>query len=88
MREMPIYEFECQNCLKRFDVLVSYHSSPIKECIYCHSAAIKKMPSLSSFQLKGSGWYLTDYKKTANREPVSKESKKAAATETKTKHGS
>ena len=61
---MPIYEYRCLKCGKTFEALQSVSAEPISKCIYCQGKA-KKIVSRSSFQFKGKGWYLTDYKKKA-----------------------
>ena len=65
---MPLYEYQCDKCKKKFEVLQKISSEPLSECIYCRGS-VKKLISLSSFQFKGSGWYITDYKdnKKANK---------------------
>ena len=62
MVTMPIYEYECLNCKKKFEVLQKISSEPLQTCIYCQGL-VKKLISASSFHFKGSGWYITDYKK-------------------------
>jgi putative FmdB family regulatory protein len=59
---MPIYEYKCSKCGKTFEALQSIKAESITKCIYCQGRT-KKIVSLSSFQFKGSGWYITDYKK-------------------------
>ncbi|MCU0275338.1 MAG: zinc ribbon domain-containing protein [Acidobacteria bacterium] len=59
---MPIYEYKCLKCGKTFEALQSVSAEPIAKCLYCRGRA-RKIISVSSFQFKGSGWYLTDYKK-------------------------
>lgn len=59
---MPIYEYRCSKCGKTFETLQSISADPLSKCIYCQGR-VKKIVSVSSFQLKGSGWYITDYKK-------------------------
>jgi putative FmdB family regulatory protein len=57
---MPIYEYYCKKCDKTFEHFQKI-SDPVKtECKVC-SGKLKKLVSLSSFHLKGSGWYVTDY---------------------------
>ena len=58
---MPLYEYKCKNCNKTFEVLQKINSEPLEKCIHCNGK-VEKLISASSFQLKGSGWYLTDYK--------------------------
>jgi len=58
---MPIYEYECKSCNKIFEELQSFGDEDLKKCPYCNKKKVKKLISLSSFQLKGDGWYSTDY---------------------------
>ena len=66
--EMPIYEYRCSKCGKTFEALQSIGAAAISKCIHCQGKT-KKIVSRSSFQFKGQGWYITDYKKsdTANK---------------------
>ncbi len=57
---MPIYEYKCNACGHRFEKLQSFSEEPIKTCPRC-GGEVKKLISRSSFILKGSGWYATDY---------------------------
>ncbi|MFL6259364.1 MAG: FmdB family zinc ribbon protein [Thermoanaerobaculia bacterium] len=57
---MPIYEYECLSCGKRTEVLQRMNDAPLAACPSC-GAEVKKLISAPSFQLKGSGWYATDY---------------------------
>ncbi|MCU0285903.1 MAG: zinc ribbon domain-containing protein [Acidobacteria bacterium] len=58
---MPLYEYRCSKCNNRFEVLQKINEEPLTECLYCQGQ-VEKLVSLSSFQLKGSGWYVNDYK--------------------------
>jgi putative FmdB family regulatory protein len=58
---MPLYEYGCKKCHKKFEVLQKIDAEPLKKCIHCNGK-VEKLISASSFQLKGSGWYITDYK--------------------------
>jgi putative FmdB family regulatory protein len=58
---MPIYEFRCQRCDTVFEQILSIHSGGKSTCPACGKPA-RRLISRSSFQLKGSGWYATDYK--------------------------
>ncbi len=75
---MPIYEYECQKCRARTEVMQKMADKPLTKCSKC-GGRLEKQWSPTSFQLKGSGWYVTDYaaKKSEARE------EKSAATETK-----
>ena len=57
---MPIYEYQCSKCSEVFEAFQKISDDPLTECKFCHGR-VEKIISQSSFQLKGSGWYLTDY---------------------------
>jgi len=63
---MPIYEFECSNCKKRFEKIVSISGSQNISCECSSDAIVKKVVSAPSFRLGGKGWYETDFK-TGNK---------------------
>lgn len=71
---MPIYEYKCKQCGKVYEVIQKINEEAIKHCIYC-AGEVERIISLSSFVLKGSGWYLTDYsekRKKAEKEDSEK----------------
>ncbi|MCX8045209.1 MAG: zinc ribbon domain-containing protein [Desulfobacterota bacterium] len=76
---MPIYEYECRACGETFEVFLSNHDAPVKKCQHCKSTKIRKLVSNCSFQLKGTGWYLTDYarKDTSDKGGAKKKEKTA-----------
>lgn len=57
---MPIYEYECSQCGMILEVLQKFSDAPLKLCEHC-SGSLHKIVSQSSFHLKGTGWYVTDY---------------------------
>lgn len=57
---MPIYEYQCDKCGETTEVLQKFSDAPISKCPSCGSQ-MHKLMSMNSFQLKGSGWYVTDY---------------------------
>jgi putative FmdB family regulatory protein len=57
---MPIYEYQCKNC-GVFEVTQRIVEDALKECPTCHGADLHRLISHTSFVLKGSGWYATDY---------------------------
>lgn len=67
---MPIYEYQCKHCGDRFEALQKHGDQSLITCPKCGENALEKCVSLTSFQLKGKGWYETDYKpgKTADKE--------------------
>jgi putative FmdB family regulatory protein len=57
---MPIYEYRCPAC-GDFDVMQKITEKPLKKCPHCKKAKVTKLMSSTAFQLKGTGWYVTDY---------------------------
>ncbi len=57
---MPIYEYECTNCGNTEEVIQKFSDKPLETCSIC-SGKLHKLISQSSFHLKGTGWYVTDY---------------------------
>lgn len=57
---MPIYEYKCQQCGTHFEKRQSVSDEPLSSCEKCHGK-LEKQWSLSGFQFKGAGWYVTDY---------------------------
>lgn len=80
---MPIYEYSCQKCQARVEVMQKITDKPLKRCRSC-GGKLEKEWSTSSFQLKGSGWYVTDYAAKKSGTP-DKESSKSESTETAAK---
>ena len=69
---MPIYEYKCDKC-GVFEVTQRITENPLKKCPTCKSK-VERMLSRSSFVLKGSGWYATDYGRKASSESTSESS--------------
>jgi putative FmdB family regulatory protein len=61
---MPLYEYDCPTCKKVFEIVQKFSDPVLTACPTC-SSPVTKVFSQTSFQLKGSGWYVTDYKKPA-----------------------
>lgn len=59
---MPIYAYKCGSCGHAKDVLQKVSDAPLTECPACGAAAFEKQVTAAGFQLKGSGWYATDFK--------------------------
>jgi putative FmdB family regulatory protein len=57
---MPLYEYVCQSCLKRTEVIQKVGARQLKICPHC-GGELKKAFSAPAIQFKGSGWYVTDY---------------------------
>jgi putative FmdB family regulatory protein len=79
---MPIYEYKCKKCGKEFEIFQGITDPAATACRFC-KGPVRKMVSLSSFHLKGSGWYVTDYggKKAPGGEKKA-ESRTESSTET------
>jgi len=79
---MPIYEYECSECGRIDEVLQKFSDKPLDRCKHC-SGKLHKLISHSSFHLKGTGWYITDYanKSQSSAKPspaVKREAKKSS----------
>jgi putative FmdB family regulatory protein len=57
---MPLYEYECDACGRRFEEIQKFSDPAIKACPTC-GGTVQKLPSTPAIQFKGSGWYITDY---------------------------
>jgi putative FmdB family regulatory protein len=79
---VPIYEYRCQHCGHQLEVIQKFSDLPLTSCENCGKNTLEKMVSLSAFQLKGTGWYVTDFK---NSQPNGREKNEVA---TSTKEGS
>ena len=75
---MPIYEYRCEKCGSHFEVIQKFSDKPLKFCSNC-KGRLTKLISQTSFQLKGSGWYVTDYAKSGKTSSKLDESSKPAA---------
>jgi putative FmdB family regulatory protein len=57
---MPLYEYECEACRRRFEIIRKFSDPPVERCEVC-GGAVRKLLSSPAIQFKGSGWYITDY---------------------------
>src|SRR5207253_1642527 len=83
---MPIYEYKCQQCGLQFEKRQNVSDEPLTTCEKCHGK-LEKQWSLSGFQFKGAGWYVTDYagKKADGKSEKASSAESTAATETASK---
>lgn len=81
---MPIYEYDCQKCGKRTEVIQGYSDPPLKVCPHCGGGKLKKAFSAPAIQFKGSGWYVSDYGKGGSG-PRKKESEASSKSESSDK---
>ena len=68
---MPIYEYRCAACGHELEMLQKLSEAPLVDCPACGKGALTKLVSAAGFQLKGSGWYATDFK-NSGRKPEAK----------------
>ncbi len=73
---MPIYEYACEGCGHRLEAIQKMSEAPLTDCPACGKPSLKKQISAAGFQLKGSGWYATDFKGSGQKK------EKSAKTET------
>lgn len=80
---MPIYAYKCESCGHAKDVLQKISDAPLTECPACGAATFNKQLTAAGFQLKGSGWYATDFKGATGGAAAATSATAAGATETK-----
>lgn len=92
---MPIYEYRCAKCGFQQDVLQRLSEAPLTKCPECGKRTFKKQVTAAGFQLKGTGWYATDFKNSGNKkkpadktEGSSTESSKESSKESSAKESS
>ena len=76
---MPIYAYKCDSCGHAKDVLQKVSDAPLSECPVCGASTFRKQLTAAGFQLKGSGWYATDFKGSAPATAASEGAKPADA---------
>ncbi len=74
---MPIYEYRCGDCGFQKEFLQKLSDAPLKDCPACGKPALNKLVTAAGFQLKGSGWYVTDFKNGSKAKPADKTEAKA-----------
>ena len=67
---MPIYAYKCESCGFAKDVLQKISDAPLADCPTCGKPAFKKQLTAAGFQLKGTGWYATDFKGGSTSAPA------------------
>ena len=67
---MPLYEYQCDACAHRFEVIQKFSDSPVDVCPKC-GGAVKKLLSSPAIQFKGTGWYITDYARSGKTDSAS-----------------
>ncbi len=80
---MPIYEYRCADCGFQDEYLQKVSEPPLTDCPSCGKPAFRKLVSAAGFQLKGSGWYATDFKSAAKPAAANPDAKGEARPESK-----
>jgi putative FmdB family regulatory protein len=80
---MPIYEYRCSECGFQNEFLQKVSEPPLSVCPSCGKPTLQKLLSAAGFQLKGSGWYATDFRNSGSKAGKSDDSKPGAATDSK-----
>jgi putative FmdB family regulatory protein len=80
---MPIYEYQCEACGHKLEAIQKVSDKPLKTCPSCNRNQLQKLISAAGFQLKGGGWYVTDYSGKGKKKEKEKEKKGGAEGETK-----
>ena len=74
---MPLYEYECTKCHRIDEVFQKFSDKPLSKCTHC-SGKLQKLISQSTFHLKGTGWYVTDYVNKSRNTSTPAKTKEAA----------
>jgi putative FmdB family regulatory protein len=77
---MPIYDFQCQRCQYKSEVMRKASAPSVEPCPQCGEESFSKQLSAPSFQLNGNGWYATDFKNNGAKPAASPEKTPAAET--------
>ena len=83
---MPVYEYECNDCDKIFEVQQKMADAPLTSCPTC-SGSVRKLISMNSFHLKGGGWYADGYASNGNEKAKEKDDSKPAVPPCQTEAG-
>lgn len=72
---MPIYEYQCTACGHQLEAFQKLSEKPLTKCPECQKSSLQKLVSAAGFQLKGTGWYATDFKTKKKTEEKSSDTK-------------
>src|SRR3990167_10273303 len=80
---MPIYEYECSKCHHKLDLIQKMSDPPVRQCPECSGHSLVRLVSAAGFQLKGQGWYATDFKNksVSSKQSDSRQDAKESSTE-------
>ena len=77
---MPIYEYRCESCGHQQEFLQKVSAAPLTVCPECAKPTFQKIVTAAGFQLKGSGWYVTDFRNKPSSKPAAKNESKSDST--------
>jgi len=85
---MPIYEYKCDKCGHQLETIQKFSDPPLQECPACGERTLTKLISASAFQLKGTGWYVTDFRDNNKKKDTPKADDKTKTEKSPTTAGS
>lgn len=85
---MPIYEYQCKNCNHTLDLLQKINDLPAVTCPHCSQDSLVRLVSAAGFQLKGTGWYVTDFRDKPKANDATSKSRAHGDSSAPTKEGS
>jgi putative FmdB family regulatory protein len=83
MTGVPIYEYECECCKHRFEIMQKFSDRPVKKCEKC-GGPVHKVLSAPGLVFKGSGWYVTDYANSDRKKALKAEKESSGNGDKKT----
>ena len=78
---MPLYEYQCDACGQRFEVIQKFSDPPPEVCTACGKGPVVRMASSPAIQFKGSGWYITDYARKGQSDKTTTSSSESSETD-------
>ena len=85
---MPIYEYRCGQCGFQKEFMQRMSDAPLTDCPQCGKRSLNKLVSAAGFQLKGTGWYATDFKNKSTKPAAKSDAKAETKAETKSAESS
>jgi len=81
---VPLYEYECDACGCRFEVIQKFSDAAVESCKTCGKGPVRRLLSSPAIQFKGTGWYITDYSQKGKSDTAAGASTKSDATKSDT----
>lgn len=78
---MPLYEYQCEACGQRFEVIQKFSDPPPEACTSCGKGPVTRLQSSPAIQFKGTGWYITDYARKGQSDKTSTEKSEGTKSE-------